>query len=117
MADLIGRSARDIRDEVALRRTSAVDVCRAFLDRIEAVNPALNAFNLVDAEGALARAARVDRAISAGEPAGPLAGVPVALKDNLCTEGMRTTASSRSSRTSSRRMMRRSFGVSSRRAR
>ena len=95
MADLIDRSARDIRDDVAAGRTSAVDVCRAFLDRVEAVNPALNAFNLIDAEGALSRAERVDRARRAGETPGPLAGVPVALKDNLCTRGMRTTASSK----------------------
>jgi aspartyl-tRNA(Asn)/glutamyl-tRNA(Gln) amidotransferase subunit A len=94
VADLIDRSAREIRDDVAAGRTSAVDVCRAFLDRLEAVNPTLNAFNLVDADGALARAGRVDRARSAGETPGPLAGVPVALKDNLCTRGMRTTASS-----------------------
>ena len=95
MADLIDRSAREIRDDVAAGRTSAVDVCRAFLDRLQAVNPALNAFNLIDADGALARAQRVDRARTAGEAPGPLAGVPIALKDNLCTRGMRTTASSR----------------------
>ena len=79
---------------MAAGRTSAVDACRAFLDRLQAVNPSLNAFNLIDADGALARAERVDRARSAGEKLGPLAGVPVALKDNLCTRGMRTTASS-----------------------
>jgi aspartyl-tRNA(Asn)/glutamyl-tRNA(Gln) amidotransferase subunit A len=94
VAELLDRSARDIRDDVTAGRTSAVDVCRAFLERLQAVNPALNAFNLIDAEGALARAARVDRARSAGTTLGPLAGVPVALKDNLCTRGMRTTASS-----------------------
>ena len=94
MADLIDRGAREIRDDVAAGRTSAVDVCRAFLDRLQAVNPSLNAFNLIDADGALARAERVDRARSAGETPGALAGVPVALKDNLCTRGMRTTASS-----------------------
>ena len=79
---------------MAAGRTSAVDVCRALLDRLQAVNPSLNAFNLIDADGALARAERVDRARSNGEKLGPLAGVPVALKDNLCTRGMRTTASS-----------------------
>jgi aspartyl-tRNA(Asn)/glutamyl-tRNA(Gln) amidotransferase subunit A len=94
VAELIDRSAREIRDDVAMGRTSAVEVCRAFLDRLQAVNPALNAFNLIDADGALAGAERVDRARRTGEAPGPLAGVPVALKDNLCTRGMRTTASS-----------------------
>ena len=92
---MIDRSAREIRDDVAAGRTSAVEVCRAFLDRLQAVNPALNSFNLIDAEGALARATQVDRARGAGKSLGPLAGVPVALKDNLCTRGMRTTASSK----------------------
>jgi aspartyl-tRNA(Asn)/glutamyl-tRNA(Gln) amidotransferase subunit A len=81
----------DIREGLASRAFSAVDVCRAALERIESTNGTLNAFNLVDAARALARAAAVDR----GEVAGPLAGVPVALKDNLCVRGMRTTASSR----------------------
>ena len=62
---------------------------------MQAVNPALNAFNLIDADGALARAGHVDRARAAGETIGPLGGVPVALKDNLCKRGMRTTASSK----------------------
>ncbi len=74
---------------------SAVEICRATLDRVEAMNLALNAFNLVDRDGALARAERVDGARAAGDPLGPLAGVPIALKDNICTRGMRTTASSR----------------------
>jgi aspartyl-tRNA(Asn)/glutamyl-tRNA(Gln) amidotransferase subunit A len=95
VADPSAGTARDIRENVASGRVSAVEVCRAFLDRVASVNPTLNAFNLVDSDGALARAARVDRARAAGEPPGPLAGVPVALKDNLCTRGMRTTASSR----------------------
>ncbi len=95
MADPIDGTARAIREDVASGRRSAVEVCRGFLDRVQSVNPALNAFNLIDADGALARAARVDRARAAGEPLGPLAGVPVALKDNLCTRGMRTTASSK----------------------
>ena len=65
------------------------------MDRIQAVNPTLNAFNLVDSDRALARAGRIDAERAAGAPPGPLAGVPIALKDNMCVRGMRTTASSR----------------------
>ncbi len=89
------RSARGIRDDIAAGRVSAADVCRRAIDRIAAVNPALNAFNLVDADRALARAADVDRQRASGGRLGPLAGVPVAIKDNICVRGMRTTASSR----------------------
>ena len=92
---MLASGARAIRDEVAAGRVSAVEVCRSFLDRIERLHASLNAFTLVDSERALARAADVDRRRAAGEPAGALAGVPVALKDNLCVRGMRTTASSR----------------------
>jgi aspartyl-tRNA(Asn)/glutamyl-tRNA(Gln) amidotransferase subunit A len=92
---MIDRSARAIRDDVAAGRVSAVDVCRASLARIESVNPALNAFNHIAADRALARAGDIDRARASGVTLGPLAGVPVALKDNLCVRGMRTTASSR----------------------
>ena len=74
---------------------SAVEVCRAAIERIERTNPALNAFNLVAAKRALERAEAIDRQRAAGATPGPLAGVPVALKDNLCVRGMRTTASSR----------------------
>ena len=92
---MLNGGARDIRDDIAAGKVSAVEVCRAFLGRIEAINPSLNAFNLVAADRALARADDVDRRRAAGESAGPLAGVPVAIKDNLCVNGMRTTASSR----------------------
>lgn len=92
---MLNGTAQAIRDEIAAGRVSAVEVCRASLERIAAVNPSLNAFNLVAADLALVRAADVDRRRAAGEPAGPLAGVPIALKDNICVRGMRTTASSR----------------------
>ena len=55
----------------------------------------LAAFNTVTAEAALARAELIDRAVEAGDDPGPLAGVPVALKDNICTRGVPTTCSSR----------------------
>jgi aspartyl-tRNA(Asn)/glutamyl-tRNA(Gln) amidotransferase subunit A len=91
----IDATAKSIRDGVATGDLSAVDVCHASLDRISAVNPSLNAFNLVDPERALARAQDIDRRRAAGDALGPLAGVPIALKDNMDVRGMRTTASSK----------------------
>jgi len=85
---------RDVRDLVRSRARSAVDVCRDALSRIAALDPHLNAFNTVVAERALARAESMDRDPDRWRDA-PLAGVPIALKDNLCTRGVRTTASSR----------------------
>jgi aspartyl-tRNA(Asn)/glutamyl-tRNA(Gln) amidotransferase subunit A len=69
-------------------------VCRETLARIEQLDPALHAFNSVTGDQALARAAELDRHRDRWTDA-PLLGVPVALKDNLCTQGVRTTASSR----------------------
>ena len=76
-------------------RLSSVEVCRAFLDQAEALNPSLNAFNVIDRDGALKRAGSVDRKRASGTSLGALAGLPIALKDNMCVRGMRTTASSR----------------------
>jgi aspartyl-tRNA(Asn)/glutamyl-tRNA(Gln) amidotransferase subunit A len=84
--------ASTIRAAVAGRQLSAVEVCRAALGRIERRDPALHAFLHVDAERALARAAELDRS---PDPTAPLLGVPVAVKDNICTAGVPTTAASR----------------------
>ena len=91
----LASGAGKIRNLVATGKASASEVCRAALERIESANPALNAFNLVAADRALARAEQIDRQRTSGGALGPLAGVPVALKDNMCVRGMRTTASSR----------------------
>jgi aspartyl-tRNA(Asn)/glutamyl-tRNA(Gln) amidotransferase subunit A len=88
-------TARDIRNAVATGKTSAVEMCRAALERVEQTNATLNAFNHVAGERALASAEQIDRDRASGHTLGPLAGVPVALKDNLCVRGMRTTASSK----------------------
>src|SRR5918998_4664680 len=89
------QSVRSIRDRVARGDVSAEEVCREHLARMTAANPQLNAFNAVLTDRALEGAADIDRRRAAGEPLGPLAGVPIALKDNLCVRGVRTTASSR----------------------
>jgi aspartyl-tRNA(Asn)/glutamyl-tRNA(Gln) amidotransferase subunit A len=82
---------RETAAAIAGREVSAVEVAQAHLDRIDAVDGAVHAFLHVDAEGALAQAARVD----AGEVSGPLAGVPLAMKDVIVTKGVPTTAGSR----------------------
>ncbi len=87
--------ARDIAADVRAGRRSAVDVLDEHLARIAEREPEINAFNLVLADEARAMAQAVDAAVAAGEDPGPLAGVPVALKDNLCTRGIPTTCSSR----------------------
>jgi aspartyl-tRNA(Asn)/glutamyl-tRNA(Gln) amidotransferase subunit A len=74
---------------------TAVESATVFLDRIEATNGSINAFLAVDREGALARAADIDARRKAGKPVGPLAGLPVALKDVLCTSDMPTTCASK----------------------
>ena len=91
MSDASFQTARDIRDAVSSGRASAVEVVQAALSRIESTNPALNAFLSVVGERALDRAKVVDR----DQRKAPLAGVPVAIKDNICTSGITTTAASR----------------------
>jgi aspartyl-tRNA(Asn)/glutamyl-tRNA(Gln) amidotransferase subunit A len=83
--------ARDVRAGVR----SARDVVEEHLAAIAGREEELHAFNVVLAAEARAAAAEVDRRVAAGEDPGPLAGVPVALKDNLCTRGVPTTCSSR----------------------
>jgi aspartyl-tRNA(Asn)/glutamyl-tRNA(Gln) amidotransferase subunit A len=76
------------------KETSPVEVTRACLDRIEKLNPALNAFITVTAESALAGARVAEIEISRGDWRGPMHGIPIALKDLIDTAGTRTTAAS-----------------------
>ena len=88
-------SARGLAAAVRSGERSARSVVEDHLATIRSGEPEIHAFNLVLADEALAAADEVDRRVAAGEDPGPLAGVPVALKDNLCTRGVPTTCSSR----------------------
>ncbi|MFC8296401.1 Asp-tRNA(Asn)/Glu-tRNA(Gln) amidotransferase subunit GatA [Micromonospora orduensis] len=95
MSDLTRMTATEIAALVAGGEISAVEVTRAHLDRIAAVDDRVHAFLHVDTDGALAAASAVDERRAAGEELGPLAGVPVAVKDVLATLGVPTTVGSK----------------------
>ena len=96
MSDAVAAgSARDIAAAVRRGERGASDVLEEHLDRIGRHEEAIHAFNLVMEDRAREQARLVDEAVAAGRDPGPLAGVPVALKDNLCTRGLPTTCSSR----------------------
>lgn len=91
---MIEASLKDLAAALRAGTLSSVELTTLFLDRIDALNPSLNAFITVDREGALAAARAADARIAAGT-AGPLTGIPLAHKDVFCTEGLRTTCASK----------------------
>ena len=95
MADLIKLTAAETAARIASGEVTAVEVAEAHLARIEAVDEKVHAFLHIDREGALAAARRVDAKRERGEKLGPLAGVPLALKDIFTTEGIPTTVGSK----------------------
>ena len=95
MADLTRLTAAETATRIAAGELTAVEVAHAHLDRIGAVDDRVHAFLRVDADGALAAAEAVDAARAAGEELGPLAGVPLALKDVVVTRDLETTSGSK----------------------
>jgi aspartyl-tRNA(Asn)/glutamyl-tRNA(Gln) amidotransferase subunit A len=88
-------TGHEIRDRIARRETSALEITKRSIDAVAASEPELRAYLTLTPEYALARAAEIDARLARGEDCGPLAGVPVAIKDLFCTQGVRTTSGSK----------------------
>ncbi|MEU8081831.1 Asp-tRNA(Asn)/Glu-tRNA(Gln) amidotransferase subunit GatA [Catellatospora citrea] len=95
MSDLIKLTAAELGAKIAAGDVSAEEVTRAHLDRIAEVDGRVHAFLHVDDEGAVQAARAVDARRAAGDKLGPLAGVPIAIKDVIATKGIPTTAASK----------------------
>lgn len=93
--NLMNLTAVELGKKIKNKEVTAVQATQAALDAIRQKEKAVNSFVTVDEEKALQRAEEIQKRIDAGELTGPLAGVPVAIKDNMCTEGMLTTCSSK----------------------
>ncbi len=91
---ILSLTAVELGRKIKKGEITPVEATRAVLDRIRALEPSVHSYVTIDEEGALKRAEEVQKLIADGTLTGPLAGVPVAVKDNLCTEGMLTTCSS-----------------------
>lgn len=93
--DIIAKSAGELHVLLADKEISATELTKAYLGRIQKLENKVQAFVTVTEDVALAQAAEVDVKIARGEKIGLLEGIPMALKDNMCTNGVRTTCSSK----------------------
>lgn len=89
------QTIHELHDKLVKKEISAVEVTESVLGRIDAVDSDVKAYVTLTKEQALAQAQAVDKKIAAGEKVGDLAGIPGAIKDNICTKGVRTTCSSK----------------------
>jgi aspartyl-tRNA(Asn)/glutamyl-tRNA(Gln) amidotransferase subunit A len=95
MASIRRFSIRELHQQLISKERSAVEITQQALDQIQALEPTLHSFLQVTTDHALEQARQVDAKIAAGEAIGLLAGIPIGVKDNLCTKGIPTTCASR----------------------
>ena len=95
MTDILSMTAVELGKKIAAGEVTSVEATKAYLNRIGEADKEIHAYITIEAEKALEAAREADRRIAAGELTGPLAGVPVAIKDNMCIDGMLTTCASK----------------------
>lgn len=93
--ELFNKSIKELHSKLVSRELSATELTTAVLARVEEAEPKVQAYITLTAEKALAQAAKVDKDIASGKQISPLAGIPAAIKDNICTEGIKTTCASK----------------------
>lgn len=93
--DLYQHTAKELHQKLLGKECSAAEIAQSVFSRIDACEERVGAYVTLDRENALAAAEAVDKKIAAGEEIGPLAGIPVAVKDNICTKDVLTTCASR----------------------
>ena len=93
--DIMSLTAVELGKKIKAKEISVTEAAQAYLDQIEKVENDVHSYVTIDKEGALKRAEEVQKMIDDGTLLSPLAGVPVAIKDNMCTKGTRTTCSSK----------------------
>ena len=92
---IIEMSATALGEEIKKGQIGVKEAVKAYLDQIEAVEPSVHAYLDIDEKKIYARVKEVEKGISQGKYTGPLAGVPIAVKDNICTRGQATTCASK----------------------
>ncbi len=92
---LYEKKVHELQEMLSAKEITSVELTLAYLDRIDAVDDKIKAYITVDHAGALAKAEEVDKKRAAGEALSPLAGIPIGIKDNICTDGLLTTCASK----------------------
>ncbi|MFY9222784.1 MAG: Asp-tRNA(Asn)/Glu-tRNA(Gln) amidotransferase subunit GatA [Blastocatellia bacterium] len=93
--EIVGLTIEKLHKALKNKEFTVTELCQTTFKRIEKINPKLNAFLTLNQEKALAKAKHLDQELSEGQDLSPLFGVTIAVKDNICTEGLRTTCGSK----------------------
>jgi len=93
--DITELTVHELKEKLANKELKVTDITKAYIDRIEEKEPEVQAFITVLKEEALKQAEDIERKIEAGEEIGNLAGIPIGIKDNMCTKGVKTTCASK----------------------